>query len=212
MGILERKLREKEQRHQHIIDAAEKVFFTKGIQAATMDDVAQMAELSKGTLYLYFKNKEELYFAMHLRGLKILAELFEKALQSESAGLQKIQAIGQAYYQFSLQYPNYFNALIYYESHTVDVENQNSIAVECHHLGQQTLNFVIEALKSGLQDGTIRPEIDPVKAAIILWGQSSGLIQLLALKGEHVVGSLGISHETMIHYAYDLILEALKKR
>jgi AcrR family transcriptional regulator len=212
MGILERKLREKEQRHHYIIDAAEKIFFSKGISAATMDDIAATAELSKGTLYLYFKNKEELYFAIHLRGLRILAEMFEKALHSTQTGILKIRAIGQAYYQFSLEYPNYFNALIYYESHEVDIEDQNSIAVECHLMGQQTLNYVIEALKSGILDGSIRFGIDPVKTAIILWGQSSGLIQLLALKGEHVVGSLGISNETIVQYAFDLIMESLKRK
>ncbi|MCK5408322.1 MAG: helix-turn-helix transcriptional regulator, partial [Candidatus Krumholzibacteria bacterium] len=60
MGIAERREREKEQRRIDIIDAAERVFFSKGWQAATMDDVAEAVELSKATLYLYFKNKEEL--------------------------------------------------------------------------------------------------------------------------------------------------------
>ena len=61
MGIAERKEREKEQRRKAILDAAEKVFFEKGLKYSTMDDVAEEAELSKGTLYLYFKNKEELF-------------------------------------------------------------------------------------------------------------------------------------------------------
>ena len=60
MGIAERKEREKEHRRNTILDAAEEVFFSKGINLATMDEVAERAELSKGTLYLYFKNKEEL--------------------------------------------------------------------------------------------------------------------------------------------------------
>jgi TetR/AcrR family transcriptional regulator len=50
MGITERKEREKEQRRNAIIDAAEKIFFTKGMDNSTMDDVAEEAELSKGTL------------------------------------------------------------------------------------------------------------------------------------------------------------------
>ena len=69
MGITERREREKEQRHNDIIDAAEKVFFSRGLEHATMDNVAVEAELSKGTLYLYFKSKEELYLAILLRSL-----------------------------------------------------------------------------------------------------------------------------------------------
>ena len=58
MGIQERKEREKLQRREDIIDAAEKVFFKKDLDSATMDDVANEAELSKGTLYIYFKSKK----------------------------------------------------------------------------------------------------------------------------------------------------------
>ncbi|MDL1893205.1 helix-turn-helix transcriptional regulator, partial [Sphingobacteriales bacterium CHB3] len=52
MGIIERKEREKEQRREEIVTAAEKIFFEKGLAIATMDEIAEAAELSKGTLYL----------------------------------------------------------------------------------------------------------------------------------------------------------------
>ena len=64
MGIQERKERERERRRQQIIVAAKKVFSEKGFNKATMDDIAGEAELSPGTLYLYFKNKEELYLVV----------------------------------------------------------------------------------------------------------------------------------------------------
>lgn len=204
MGIQERRAREKEQRQNYIIDAAEQVFFSKGISAATMDDVAEVAELSKGTLYLYFTSKEELYLAIHLRGLKILGEMFEKAFRTSKTGLEKVAAIGEAYYQFSIKYTNYFNALIYYESHEINFDETDSIAAECYVQGQQTLNFVIQAINAGIQDGTIRPDIDPVKTAIILWGQNSGLIQLISLRGNHLLAGLGITAEDTIHYSFKL--------
>ncbi|MEO8168159.1 MAG: helix-turn-helix domain-containing protein, partial [bacterium] len=60
MGIIERKEREKEHRREDIIAAAQKIFFEKGLPSATMDEIAEAAELSKGTLYLYYKSKEDL--------------------------------------------------------------------------------------------------------------------------------------------------------
>ena len=57
MGIHERKEREKEHRRDEILNAAQKVFFEKGLQSATMDEIAEAAELSKGTLYLYYGSK-----------------------------------------------------------------------------------------------------------------------------------------------------------
>ena len=72
MGIVERKEREKEHRREEIIDAAQRIFFQKGLSAATMDEIAEAAELSKGTLYLYYNSKEDLYLSVMLRGMDIL--------------------------------------------------------------------------------------------------------------------------------------------
>ena len=72
MGIQERKEREKERRRQQIMVAAKRVFTEKGFSSATMEDIAAKAELSAGTLYLYFKSKDELYASLSLRVLQYL--------------------------------------------------------------------------------------------------------------------------------------------
>ena len=72
MGIAERKEREKQQRREEIMQAAEEVFFSKGFEKSTMDDVAEKAELSKGTLYLYFKSKEDLHMAVARKAINLL--------------------------------------------------------------------------------------------------------------------------------------------
>ena len=72
MGIQERKQRERERRRQQIIVAAKRVFSEKGYSKSTMEDIAREAELSPGTLYLYFKNKDELYASLSLRILQYL--------------------------------------------------------------------------------------------------------------------------------------------
>ena len=72
MGIQERKEREKERRRQQIMVAAKRVFSEKGFTKSTMEDIASEAELSPGTLYLYFKNKDELYASLSLRVLQYL--------------------------------------------------------------------------------------------------------------------------------------------
>ncbi len=64
MGTKERRLREKERRRQLILIAAKRVFSEKGFSKSTMENIASEAELSLGTLYQYFKNKEELYASL----------------------------------------------------------------------------------------------------------------------------------------------------
>jgi AcrR family transcriptional regulator len=72
MGIQERKEREKEVRRQQILVAAKKVITHKGFAKATVEEIAKEAEISPGTIYLYFKNKEELFSALALRALDFL--------------------------------------------------------------------------------------------------------------------------------------------
>jgi TetR/AcrR family transcriptional regulator len=100
MGITERKEREKEARREVIISAAEKVFNEKGLVAATMDDIAEAAELSKGTLYLYYRSREDLYLAVTLRGMEVMCGLFQGAVSTGESPIKHIQNLGEAYYQF----------------------------------------------------------------------------------------------------------------
>lgn len=211
MGIAERREREKEQRKNDIIDAAERIFFAKGHENATMDDVAEEVELSKGTLYLYFKNKEDLYLAIHLRGNIILKSLFEEAVNGQKTGIEKTRAIGRAYVKFFQKYPNYFNAMIYYESHDIDFEDKDSVAWQCLVAGKSTLEILIEAIITGIKDGSIRPDIDPSKTALSLWGQTTGIIQIASLKEKIVLAKhFSLTAKDVIDYNFDLIYHALK--
>ncbi len=210
MGIAERKEREKEQRRNDIIDAAERVFFEKGISAATMDDIAEEAELSKGTIYLYFKSKEDLYLAIHFRGLGILKKMFQEAERSCENGLDKVRAIGMAYYQFFKEQTDYYNALLYYESLDLDLRDTGSMAFECGAKGDDTLDILIEAIKTGIEDGSIRPDLDPGSTAAALWGQTSGVIQLVHTKGEHLKQCHGIDIDDLLGYSFDMMRRAME--
>jgi AcrR family transcriptional regulator len=209
MGIAERREREKEQRHNDIIDAAERVFFSKGMENATMDDVAEEAELSKGTLYLYFKSKEEIYLAIHLRGNKILKNMFNIAVANQERGIDKVHAVGEAYFEYYRTYPDYFNAMIYYESRTIEFQAENSIAVECMMEGKATLDILVNAINTGIYDGSIRPDVDPIKTAISLWGQSTGIIQIIALKENIILNNYSLKANEIVEYTFNLISHSL---
>jgi len=72
MTTAQRRARERARRQQEILEAAKEVFFEKGIHRATVDDVAAQAEVSKGTVYLYFQSKESILAHLLLEGLSIL--------------------------------------------------------------------------------------------------------------------------------------------
>jgi TetR/AcrR family transcriptional regulator len=209
MGISERKEREKEQRRQWIIDAAEKVIFSKGLAFATMDEIAAVAEFSKGALYLYFKNKEDLYLSIHARGARILREMFEKAASEHKKGIDQVLAIGYAYYEYSKKYSDYYNAMIYYESHPIELDEESTCAIECMEEGEAVLRVLANSVQKGIDDRSIRPDVDPFKTALILWGQSMGVIQLQSLKGENIGERFDINFEELIDTCYQMMRKSL---
>ena len=118
MGTLERKARERANRENMILDAAEEVFFSRGFDQSTMDDVAKTAELSKGSLYNYFKNKNELCIGIVGRSLRLMIQYMKKALPEQNSGLDKISGMAKAFLLFKQENPEYYCALQNYKHHS----------------------------------------------------------------------------------------------
>ena len=206
MGTAERREREKQQRLEDILDAAERVFATKGFTGATMDDIADAAELSKGTLYLYFKNKELLYLGIDYRGTAILYERFSEAVASEKTGRRQMMAIGMAYIKFADDYPLYFKAMAYGERLYADnIEGicGDPILEACQAKEREIMELMVGTLIRGVEDGSVRKDIKPMETSISLWALSNGIIQMYTNRGR-VVGFQNMGIESP-----DFLLEIL---
>jgi AcrR family transcriptional regulator len=212
MGIAERRGREKEKRRQEIIDAAERTFFSRGLDNATMEDVARDAELSKGTLYLYFKSKEDLYLAIILRGITILRSMFDAAVQAQDTGLEKINAVGRAYIEFYKHHRNYFNAMLYFESSCFEAHDEFGYASECADQSSHAMTACAEAVQAGIEDGTIRTDLNAMKVALTLYGLLTGLLQIISLKGRTIRERHGVDPEELIDSFFGLIRTSLQGR
>jgi AcrR family transcriptional regulator len=183
MGIEERKKRERQQRKDIIVDAAEKVIFSKGIEQATMKEIAQEAELSKGTLYLYFKNKNELYIAIAKRGSDYLNSQFTKVFAGDHTGIELIRMLGETYLTFVGENPDYFYAFQYYESiNDVKELQESEVAETCEANRREALQYMVRALQIGMQDGTIDDSYDPRQLAVMLWSSTRGITTISHMK------------------------------
>lgn len=205
MGIKERKAREKEHRRSSILDAAERVFFSKNRGNPTMEDVAKEAELSKGALYLYFKNKEELFIGIILRAILIMRGMFESALKKKLNGLEKLNAISKAYIEFFNKYPDYFNSIMYFESKQIKGEAEDSILAVAYKESDYNIGMVREAIKEGIMDGSIKKNVQALPTALVLWGQISGLMQLISTKGEGIHKIYNIEQNELIHTYFEML-------
>jgi TetR/AcrR family transcriptional regulator len=212
LGITERKQREKEQRRLDIIIAAEEVFFSRGLETATVDEVAEKAELSKGTLYLYFKNKEELIAAVFHRGMNILQKMMiEKALSSSDA-IEKMRSLGKAYLDFAKRYPGHFSLMLEKELHKLDADDTKPEAVSCIQAGLNVLNMLKMIIIEGIQQKSIRNDIDPAQLALIIWGQIHGVIAIASQEADcdHFKEFCDYDLESIVLTTIDIIIRGIR--
>lgn len=214
---IERREEEKERRREEILDAAELVFSEKGFDAATMDQVARKARVSRALVYVYFKDKTALHLAICLRGLGILREMFENARKRHDTGEQQIRAIGYAYMQFSEQYPTHFAALSRFEASQQPVLNQPEAdtcedALQLVQAGQKVHEQTVLALARGMADKSLRADLQNLmQISITLWAFTHGTIQLAQTKTTFM-SSMGISKESFMSQAIELVMQSLINR
>ncbi len=177
MSTLQRREKEKEQRRKLILDAAQTLFFSKHYDEITIEEIAEKAQLAKGTLYLYFKSKEALYSAVALRGAHIMNDIFKDAADRRQSGLEKGFAIGEAYYEFYKRHPHYFRMLV--EAENLLVASSDDVnAAELMKVGHENLKILLDAVVLGIKDGSIRPDLDPIQTSIFLIQSTRAMILL----------------------------------
>lgn len=209
MGIAERKEREKQQRRLEIISAAENVFFSQGYDNSTMDDIAQRVELSKGTLYLYFKGKDELLLEIAHKAIAKLNELFIEHSSKEPDGINKIGAIGEAFIRYFNEYNDYYKILIFHFSHKTK-EQECEICDKINKLKLYNHEIMVQILEDGIADGTIRADLNPKISSFILWGESMGVMQMVSTSGDYIEKHANINKDDIVQYFFDFTYNALK--
>ncbi|MFA5268571.1 MAG: TetR/AcrR family transcriptional regulator [Methanoregula sp.] len=176
MGISDRRQREKEQRKTGITDAAERLFFSRRYEDVSMDDIAREVELNKATLYLYFENKETLFATIVLRGIGILKKKYQECMEKQVPGMVKVVLMGQAYYQFSLEYPDYLRLIHFFGSERFSQENPYTAEIG---KGYGTCRLILrDAIQEGIDDKTIRADLDPFLTSMYLMISFMGILSM----------------------------------
>jgi TetR/AcrR family transcriptional regulator len=205
-----RREREKEERRQSILRAAREVFFENGFHRATVDSVAERAEVSKGTVYLYFESKETILALLLLEGLDELIEKLEQAYAPAQPlpADERLRRLSQAYLRFFEEEPEYFRLLVAMDRGRF----QDSITPEVYQkvlsASLEGLDWVGKAIRQGVEEeGTFRCcDIRP--AASILWATLNGVLELM----EHPLRQemVGVERETLYQAALETVIRGLR--
>lgn len=182
--IAERREEERERRRSEIIAAALALYPDQGWDAVTMDHVARRARLSRALLYVYFRDKDDLLFAISSLALEELRRRFETAVAGHTLGLDQVEAIGRAYVQFQRDVPHLYDACARFHAHEAGDEPNESA---CNVKGGEALEVIHKALRTGIADGSVRSDVGPPEVvALTLWSFTYGLIQLMTSKAAEI--------------------------
>lgn len=207
--VVERREEEKERRRAEIVDAAERLYAEKGWDAVTMDQVAKSARLSRALVYVYFKDRDDLMFAICDRAMRLLCTRFEEAYARTSRGIDRVDAIGRAYMAYAHEFPHYFDACARFQAHSGTAPVDSNEAA-CTLAGDAALGIVVRAIVSGIEDGTIRRDVgDPALLAATLWGCTHG-VTLIAMSKSGDLVRHGVAADAMHTYALELLRQSMK--
>ena len=177
MAVRRRRAKEKQERHDEILDAAELTFFDKGYQQTSMDDIARAAQLSRALLYVYFKDKAAIMRGVMLRAAQSLQRRFETALAAGETGVAQIEGIGHAYHAFSVDEANYFDVLTSMATFPGPDEADTQL-LAMDNCRERVNELMVQALQNGIRDGTLSATHirEPLQTAFYLQGALHGVI------------------------------------
>jgi AcrR family transcriptional regulator len=172
MGIAERKEKQKNEIRQLILDASMKLFVEEGFESITIRKIAELIEYSPTTVYLYFKDKDEIFYALHDMGFEKMSE-FNKNLDSIKNPLVRMHKMGENYLRFGMEYPEFYSLMF------INGEPMKKISeLGCDWKpGDAALGRLKETVTECMEKGYLAKG-DPYLVSLAVWGFVHGLVSL----------------------------------
>lgn len=174
MGITERKEKQKTELKKMILDASMKLFIEEGFDKVSIRRIADLIEYSPTTVYLYFKDKNEILFHLHQEGFRKMQE-YNQNLQQIANPLLRLHKMGENYLHFGLENPEYYD-LMFLQSAPMEAMLCMSSDSEWEE-GDKALDQLKVILTECMEKELIvKGDVNAV--AMVIWGMVHGLVSL----------------------------------
>lgn len=171
MGVKERKERDRAEMREMILTSAHRLFVDRGFEEVSIRNIAEAIEYSPATIYLYFKDKNEIFFALHTEAFKVFNEFLGPILQIADP-FERLVAMGEKYLSFALMHPQRYEIMFIIESPMDCDENSENWAE-----GRRTLGFLEGLLMECQAKGRFKGH-NPQSLAFMIWSQMHGMCSL----------------------------------
>ena len=206
-----RKKEPKSVHRENIATAASSLFLKNGVSSTTMNDIAVAAGYSKATLYVYFENKEEIISFLVLDSMNKLCSYITDALQHEKSTRKCYDTICNGLVKYEAEFPYYFRVVL--EKINIDFENTKYLPEEkeTYEVGERIRKMMIDFLKSGIENGTLKDDLEIEPTFFSFWGMLAGVIQLASNKEKYIETTMGLTKTQFLLYSFDMLYSSIAK-
>ena len=195
----QRKQQEIAFRRNLIIDAAKIIFFDRGFENSTMEDIAQEAGYSKGSLYSYFNSKNEICFTIVNNYFSRIVDFIQGISDKSISGLEKLVLIKDVFageYAQNSKFCNIYETFKYHRSQCSEVENEIAVNESYNRRIKELITGIVQ---SGIDDGSIKSTVDVNRLSLSFWNEKNCFI-----------AETMFSEVNAYNYLFDLIIDSIK--
>lgn len=203
MGIVERKEREREEMRKLILEGAQKLFLTNGFEKVSIRNIADEIEYSPATIYLYYKDKNELFFALHQTAFTKLIEEFAPIAHIEQP-MDKLIEMGRLYLRFAFENPELYDLMFIMTAPIETLACREDVWED----GHRAFGILQQVVQACIDTGTLK-HTNAEQAALLIWSTVHGLTALFLRKRLSMFGEEG--HKELMDQVFTLFIDTIRK-
>jgi AcrR family transcriptional regulator len=209
VGLLERRGKEKDSRKKLILKSARALFFEKGFNNVTVDEIAKSSELGKGSIYLYFNSKEEIYAQILLNDIEKFNQQVSVLFHKKKIAADLLVEFSSIYVDFFLNDPELFRILMTYMLQPTKMNLTKELNSQILTANARSIDAIGKILKLGAESNEFPADINLKQNQNAVWGLLNGIISLYLYFGLQEKRKEKIS--STIKSALEIFIKGLKK-
>ena len=209
MGLLERRGKEKDSRKKLILKSARALFFKKGFNNVTVDEIAKSSELGKGSIYLYFNSKEEIYAQILLNDIEDFNQQVFVLLNKKKIAADLLVEFSEIYVDFFFNDGELFRILMTYMLQPTKMNLTEKLNSQILTANARSIDVIGKILQLGVSSNEFPANINLKQNQNAIWGLLNGIISLYIFSGLQIKRRERIN--STIKLALEVFIKGLKK-
>ncbi|HYE56788.1 MAG TPA: TetR/AcrR family transcriptional regulator [Chitinophagaceae bacterium] len=203
MTVASRKQREKEEMRTLILDAARRIFLEKGYDQASIRNIAEQIEYSPGTIYLYFKEKDEIFHALHEEGFSRLLT-YMQPLQHVAEPFERLKAMGKVYMQFALENKDFYDLMFIMQAPMKHEKEEE------WKMGHRALNYLKDVIRDCQATGRFQGK-NVEYLSFTIWSAMHGMCALYCRERCQAYHDVALEPMDLMENGFKIFTEMLEK-